>query len=60
MDYEEFLEPSEDELNIQDRVFEVPINLEMYQKLKQQADELNQSIPQALDQILHQSLVHIP
>lgn len=48
MDYEEFLETAENELNITERIFEVPVKNEMYQRLRQRANLLNQSIPQVL------------
>lgn len=55
-DYEEFLEPTEDIIDIQDRVFEVQIAEDVFQKLLKEASSLQQSVPKVVDQILRKQL----
>jgi hypothetical protein len=55
-DYEEYLEPTEDIIEIQDRVFEVQIAEDVFQKLVKEASSLQQSVPKVVDQILRKQL----
>lgn len=55
-DYEEYLEPTEDIIEIQDRVFEVQIAEDVFQKLLKEASSLQQSVPKVVDQILRKQL----
>ena len=55
-DYEEYLEPVEDEIVIRDRVFEVQIAEDVFQKLLKEASSLQQSVPKVVDQILRKQL----
>jgi vacuolar-type H+-ATPase subunit C/Vma6 len=55
-DYEEYLEPTEDKIEIQDRVFEVQIAEDVFQKLLKEASSLQQSVPTVVDQILRKQL----
>ena len=55
-DYEEHLEPVEDVVEIQDRVFEVQVAEDVFQKLMKEASSLQQSVPKVVDQILRKQL----
>lgn len=55
-DYEDFLEPTEATIEIQDRVFEVQIAEDVFQKLLKEASSLQQSVPKVVDQILRKQL----
>jgi len=55
-DYEEFLEPTEDVIEIRDRVFEVQIAEDVFQKLLKEASSLQQSVPKVVDEILRKQL----
>ena len=55
-DYEEYLEPTEDVIEIRDRVFEVQIAEDVFQKLLKEASSLQQSVPKVVDQILRKQL----
>jgi hypothetical protein len=55
-DYEEYLEPAEDIIEIRDRVFEVQIAEDVFQKLLKEASSLQQSVPKVVDQILRKQL----
>lgn len=55
-DYEEYLEPTEDVIEIRDRVFEVRIAEDVFQKLLKEASSLQQSVPKVVDQILRKQL----
>jgi hypothetical protein len=55
-DYEEYLEPAEDTIDIRDRVFEVQIAEDVFQKLLKEASSLQQSVPKVVDQILRKQL----
>jgi len=52
MDYTEYLEPIDDEIEIERRVFEVQVAEDVFQKLQQEATSLHQSVPKVVDQIL--------
>ena len=55
-DYEEYLEPAEDVIEIRDRVFEVQIAADVFQKLLKEASTLQKSVPTVVDQILRKQL----
>jgi hypothetical protein len=56
IDYEEFLEPTEDVIKIRERIFEVQIAEDVFQKLQQEATSLHQAVPKVVDQILRKQL----
>lgn len=55
-DYEEYLEPTEDVIEIRDRVFEVQVAEDVFQKLLKEATSLQKSVPTVVDQILRKEL----
>jgi dihydroneopterin aldolase len=55
-DYEEHLESVADVVEIQDRVFEVQVAEDVFQKLLKEASSLQQSVPKVVDQILRKQL----
>jgi hypothetical protein len=56
IDYEEYLKPVDDVIEIRDRVFEVQIAEDVFQKLLKEASSLQQSVPKVVDQILRKQL----
>lgn len=56
IDYEGYLEPAKDVSEIRDRVFEVQIAEDVFQKLQKEATSLQQSVPKVVDQILRKQL----
>jgi hypothetical protein len=56
MDYEEYLEPAEDVIEIRQRIFEVPVAEDVFQRLQQEAQSSHASIPKVVDQILRERL----
>jgi len=56
IDYEQFLEGTDDVVQIQERIFEVQIAEDVFQKLRHEATSLHQSIPRVVDQILRKEL----
>lgn len=57
MDYEEHLEPSDDVIEISERVFEVQVAEDLFKKLQQEATSLHQSVPTVVDKILRK-IIH--
>ena len=55
-DYEEYLEPTEDVIEIKDRVFEVQVAEDVFQRLRKEATSLRQSVPKVVDEILRKQL----
>ena len=55
-EYEEYFEPTEDTIEIGDRVFEVQIAEDVFQKLLKEASSLQQTVPKVVDQILRKQL----
>lgn len=55
-DYQEYLEPSDDIIEIEERVFEVQVAEDVFKKLQQQATSLHQSVPKIVDEILRKEL----
>lgn len=56
MEYEEYLEPGEDEIDLRERIFEVPVEADVFQRLQQQARNSHQSVAKVLDHILRERL----
>ncbi len=56
MDYQEYLEPTDDMIEISERVFEVQVAADVFMKLQQQAATLHQSVPNVVDKILRKEL----
>lgn len=55
-DYEEYLEPVDDAIEIRDRVFEVQVAEDVFQKLLKEASSLQKPVPTVVDQILRKQL----
>ncbi len=55
-DYLEFFEPADDVIDIKNRVFEVRVAEDVFQKLRQEAETLHESVPKVVDQILRKEL----
>lgn len=55
-DYDEYLEPAADVIEIRERVFEVQVAEDLFQKLQREATSLHQSVPRVVDQILRKQL----
>lgn len=58
-DYVEFLEMSDDTAEIKNRVFEVQISEDVFQKLRQKAETSHQSVPKIVDRILRKELTSV-
>lgn len=56
MDYAEFLEESDDKIEIKNRVFEIRIKDDVFQKLQQEAINSAESVPEIADRILRKKL----
>jgi dihydroneopterin aldolase len=56
MDYAEYFEPVDDIIEIRNRIFEVQVAEDVFQKLRQQAESLHESVPEVVDQILRKQL----
>ena len=56
MDYIEYLEPVDDVIEIRQRVFEVPVEEEVFERLQEEAKLLHKSVPKVVDQILRKTL----
>jgi hypothetical protein len=56
IDYQEYLEPVDDSIEIRDRVFEVQIASDVFERLQKEATALHQSVPKVVDQILRKQL----
>ena len=55
-DYEEYLEPGDDEIEIQQRIYEVPIEADVFQHLQREARSLHESVPEFVDHLLRERL----
>ena len=55
-DYEEYMRPADDVIEIRERIFEVQVAEDVFQKLQQEATSLHQSVPKVVDQILRKEL----
>jgi len=58
-DYIEYLETTEDTIKIKNRVYEVRVAEDVFQKLKREAESSHQSVPKVVDQILRRELTSI-
>lgn len=56
IEYEEYLEPGEDEIDIRQRIFEVPVEADVFQRLQQQARSSHESVSKVVDHILREQL----
>lgn len=54
--YAEYLQPVDDIIEIKNRVFEVRVAEDVFQKLQQEAESSHQSVPKVVDQILRKEL----
>ena len=57
MDYQQSLEATDDAIEISERIFEVQVAEDVFEKLQQQATSLHQPVPKILDEILRRELV---
>ena len=55
-DYEEYLEPTDDTIELRERVFEVQVAEDVFKKLQEQAAFLHQPVPKVVDEILRKEL----
>ncbi len=55
-DYVEYLKPVDDVIEIKDRVFEIQVAEDVFQKLRRQAESSHQTVPKVVDQILREQL----
>jgi hypothetical protein len=56
MDYAKYLEPVDDTIEIKERVFDVPVDAEVFQRLQEEAKSSHQTVPKLLDTILRKTL----
>jgi len=56
MDYQEYLEATDDTIEIGERVFEVQVAEDVFKKLQQEAASLHQPVPKIVDKILRKEL----
>ena len=55
-DYEEYLEPTDDTIELRERVFEVRIAEDVFKKLQEESASLHQPVPKIVDKILRKEL----
>jgi len=55
-DYQEYLEPTDDVIEIKERVFEVSVAEDVFKKLQREATALRQSVPKIVDHIRRKEL----
>jgi hypothetical protein len=55
-DYLECLEPTDDKISIEKRVFEVQVSEDIFNHLRKQAESSHQSLPTTVDRILRKEL----
>ncbi|HSK73676.1 MAG TPA: CopG family antitoxin [Pyrinomonadaceae bacterium] len=58
-DYAEYFEPADDIIEIKNRIFEVRIAEDMFQKLQKEAESSHQSVPKVVDRILRKQLTSV-
>lgn len=58
-DFTDYLEDSDDKIEIKNRVFEVQIAEDVFRKLRQEAKSSHESLPKVLDQILRKELTSV-
>lgn len=56
MDYQEHLEPSDDTIEISERVFEVQVAEDVFARLQQHAVSHHKSVPKIVDEMLRKEL----
>ena len=56
MDYQEHLEPSDDMIEISERIFEVQVAEDVFTSLQQQAASRHKSVPKIVDEMLRKEL----
>jgi hypothetical protein len=56
MDYQQHLEPTDDTIEISERVFEVRVAEDVFKKLQEEAASLHQPVPKIVDKILRKEL----
>jgi len=56
MDYQQYFEPTDDTIEITERVFEVEVAEDMFNKLREQAASQHQPVPKIVDEILRKEL----
>lgn len=56
MNYQEYLEPSHDTIEISEHVFEVQVAEDVFKKLQQEATSHHESLPTIVDKILRKEL----
>jgi hypothetical protein len=57
MDYQAYLQPVDDVINLKKRVFEVSVSEDVFRRLQQEAGTLRQTVPAVVDRILREKLV---
>lgn len=55
-DYEQYLEPTDDTIEISERVFEVQVAEDVFKKLQEHAASAHQPVPKIVDEILRREL----
>lgn len=58
-DFTDYLEDSDDQIEIKARVFEVQISEDVFRKLQQEAKSSHESVPKVVDQILRKELTSV-
>jgi len=56
MDYKQYLEASDDTIEISERVFEVQVAEDVFKKLRQHAASAHLPVPKIVDEILRREL----
>lgn len=56
MDYEQYLEATDDKVELAARVFEVQVAEDVFRKLQEQAASQHQPLPKVVDEILRKEL----
>ncbi len=57
MDYQQHLEATNDTIEINERVFEIPVAADVFKKLREEAKSHHQSVPKIVDKILRKELI---
>ena len=55
-DYEEYLEATDDTIEITERIFQVQVAEDVFKRLQQQAASLHRPMPKIVDEILRREL----
>ena len=59
VDYIEFFEPCNDTIELEQRVFEVRVAEDMFDRLQKEAKAAHKSVPKVVDQILRKQLTPV-